>query len=192
MSRRNPTGLCGLSQRRGDDGPPLQSRLRDSRCNACESFILERWCVQFVNVLFFLMSLHWRGKKRFFYASGASFECKYSNYSDRRRNVLLAFIISDLQDFLLPRFSGPSLVVPSSQYYLRSLSWTSRTFYFLDSRDLLEVLRGLSWQRERPLGRESLPCPHVRDLGKLVFCSQELTFAHIRSCPCRVCYGVVA
>ncbi len=88
--------------------------------------------------------------------------------------------------------SGPSLVVPSSQYYLRSLSWTSRTFYFLDSRDLLEVLRGLSWQRERPLGRESLPCPHVRDLGKLVFCSQELTFAHIRSCPCRVCYGVVA
>ena len=31
--------------------------------------------------------------------------------------------------------------VPSSHYYVRSLSWTSRTFYFLDSRDLLEVLR---------------------------------------------------
>ncbi len=39
--------------------------------------------------------------------------------------------------------------VPSSHYYLRSLSWTSRTFYFPDSRDLLEVLGGLSWQRER-------------------------------------------
>ncbi len=34
-----------------------------------------------------------------------------------------------------------------------SLSWTSRTFYFPDSRDLLEVLGGLPWQRERPLGR---------------------------------------
>ncbi len=90
------------------------------------------------------------------------------------------------------RAERPGGDLPCSYYYLRSLSWTSRTFYFLDSRDLLEVLRGLSWQRERPLGRESLPCPHVRDLGKLVFCSQELTFAHIRSCPCRVCYGVVA
>jgi len=37
--------------------------------------------------------------------------------------------------------------VPSSHYYLRSLSWTSSTFYFLDSRDLLEVLRDF-------LGRE--------------------------------------
>ncbi len=32
-------------------------------------------------------------------------------------------------------------VLPSSHYYLGSLSWTSRAFYFLDSRDLLEVLR---------------------------------------------------
>ena len=32
-------------------------------------------------------------------------------------------------------------ILPCSQYYLRSLSWTSRTFYFLDSRDLLDVLR---------------------------------------------------
>ncbi len=37
--------------------------------------------------------------------------------------------------------------LPCSHYYLRSLSWTSRTFYFLDSRDLLEVLRDF-------LGRE--------------------------------------
>ena len=37
--------------------------------------------------------------------------------------------------------------IPSSHYYLRSLSWTSRTFYFPDSRDLLEVLRDF-------LGRE--------------------------------------
>ncbi len=37
--------------------------------------------------------------------------------------------------------------LPSSHYYLGSLSRTSRTFYFLDSRDLLEVLRDF-------LGRE--------------------------------------
>ncbi len=37
--------------------------------------------------------------------------------------------------------------VPSSHYYLRSLSWTSSTFYFLDSLDRLEVLRDF-------LGRE--------------------------------------
>ncbi len=44
--------------------------------------------------------------------------------------------------------------VPSSHYYLRSLSRTSRTFYFPDSRDLLQVLGGLPWQREREtLGR---------------------------------------
>ncbi len=42
-------------------------------------------------------------------------------------------------------------ILPCSRYYLRSFSWTSRTFYFSDSRDLLEVLRGLPWQRERPL-----------------------------------------
>ena len=41
------------------------------------------------------------------------------------------------------------ILYPSSHYYLRSLSWTSRTFYFPDSRDLLEVLGGLSWQRAR-------------------------------------------
>ena len=33
------------------------------------------------------------------------------------------------------------VLASGSQYYLGSLSWTSRTFYFLDSRDLLEVLR---------------------------------------------------
>ena len=43
----------------------------------------------------------------------------------------------------------PLVLVPSSHYYLSSLSWTSRTFYFPDSRYLLEVLRGLPWQRER-------------------------------------------
>ena len=35
----------------------------------------------------------------------------------------------------------PLVLVPSSHYYLGSLSWTSRTFYFPDSRYLLEVLR---------------------------------------------------
>ncbi len=44
----------------------------------------------------------------------------------------------------------PLVLVPSSHYYLGSLSWTSRTFYFSDSRDLIEVLRGLPWQRETP------------------------------------------
>jgi len=38
----------------------------------------------------------------------------------------------------------------ASHYYLRSLSWTSRTFYFPDSRDLREVLRDfLGRERER-------------------------------------------
>ncbi len=37
----------------------------------------------------------------------------------------------------------------ASRYYLRSLSWTSGTFYFPDSWDLLEVLGGLPWQRGR-------------------------------------------
>ena len=55
----------------------------------------------------------------------------------RTVSLLLAFIIADLQDILLHRFSGPSLVVHSSHYYLRSLSRTSRTFSFTDSRDIL-------------------------------------------------------
>jgi hypothetical protein len=41
----------------------------------------------------------------------------------------------------------PLVLVPSSHYYLGSLSWTSRTFYCPDSRYLLEVLRDF-------LGRE--------------------------------------
>ncbi len=50
----------------------------------------------------------------------------------------------------------PSLILlPSSHYYLRSLSRTSRAFYFPDSWDLLEVLGGLAWQRERPQGGSS-------------------------------------
>ena len=47
--------------------------------------------------------------------------------------------------------------LPSSHYYLRSLSWTSRTFYFQDSRDLLEVLRDV-------LGRERGGLPRYRCL----------------------------
>ncbi len=42
----------------------------------------------------------------------------------------------------------PLVLVPSSHYYLGSLSWTSRTFYFPGSRYLLEVLRDF-------LGRET-------------------------------------
>ncbi len=42
-----------------------------------------------------------------------------------------------------------------------SLSWTSRTFYFSDSRDLLEVLRGLPWQRERERPRGGSPRDQV-------------------------------
>ncbi len=51
-------------------------------------------------------------------------------------------------------------LVPSSHYYLRSLSWASRPFYFLDSRDLLEVLRDF-------LGRErgGVPRGSSRTLG---------------------------
>ena len=44
-------------------------------------------------------------------------------------------------------FSGSRRRIPCSHYCLRSLSWTFRTFYFLDSQDLLEVLRDF-------LGRE--------------------------------------
>ncbi len=44
------------------------------------------------------------------------------------------------------RAERPGGDLPCSYYYLRSLSWTSRT-YFLDSLDLLEVLRDF-------LGRE--------------------------------------
>jgi len=61
----------------------------------------------------------------------------------------------------LSRFSRST--VPSSHYYLRSLSWTSRTFYFLDSRDLLEVLRDfLGREREREGG---VPRGSSRTLG---------------------------
>ena len=47
-----------------------------------------------------------------------------------------------------PAHRSKTYMIPCSHYYLRSLSWTSRTFYFPDSRDLLEVLGGLSRQRE--------------------------------------------
>ncbi len=51
-------------------------------------------------------------------------------------------------------------LLPGSHYYLRSLSRTSRTFYFPDSRDLLEVLRDF-------LGRErgGVPGGSSRTLG---------------------------
>ena len=50
--------------------------------------------------------------------------------------------------------------LPSSHYYLRSLYWTSGTFYFPDSRDLLEVLGDF-------LGRErgGVPRGSSRNLG---------------------------
>ncbi len=53
----------------------------------------------------------------------------------------------------------PKVFLLSSHYYLGSLSWTSRTFYFPDSRDLLEVLGGLSWQRERERERDPTEDP---------------------------------
>ncbi len=56
------------------------------------------------------------------------------------------------------RAEVPQPAVPSSHYYLGSLSRTSRTFYFPDSRDLLEVLGGLPWQRESQGGS-----PRVRE-----------------------------
>ena len=43
--------------------------------------------------------------------------------------------------------SAQASTVPSGHYYSRSLSWTSRNFYFPDSRDLHEDLRDF-------LGRE--------------------------------------
>ncbi len=52
-------------------------------------------------------------------------------------------------EYVVPRFTifvyffgqtPPLILVPSSHYYLGSLIWTSRTFYFPDSRYLLEVL----------------------------------------------------
>ncbi len=46
-----------------------------------------------------------------------------------------------------PAHRSETCMMPCSHYYLHSLSWTSRTFYFPDSRDLLEVLRDF-------LGRE--------------------------------------
>ncbi len=54
-----------------------------------------------------------------------------------------------------------STTIPSSHYYLRSLSWTSETFYFPDSRDLLEVL-GDFLDREREGG---VPRGSSRTLG---------------------------
>ena len=56
----------------------------------------------------------------------------------------------------------PLVLVPSSPYYLGSLSWTSRTFYFPDSRYLLEVLRDFLG-RER--GGPYLPDPRGSSLG---------------------------
>ena len=52
--------------------------------------------------------------------------------------------------FALAAAAASPGAVPSNHCYLSSLSWTSRIFYFPDSRDLLEVLRGLPWQRESP------------------------------------------
>ncbi len=61
--------------------------------------------------------------------------------------------------YFVPRFANsvyfygqtpPLVLVPSIHYYLGSLSWTSRTFYFPDSRYLLEVLGDfLGRERER-------------------------------------------
>ena len=51
--------------------------------------------------------------------------------------------------------------LPSSHYYLRSISWTSRTFYFPDSPDLLEVLRDF-------LGREREGGVEVSQKGVLM------------------------
>ncbi len=61
---------------------------------------------------------------------------------------------------LLPKRGRVADLLPSSHYYLRSLSRTSGTFYFLDSRDLLEVLRDF-------LGRErgGVPRGSSRTLG---------------------------
>ena len=73
-------------------------------------------------------------------------------------------------EYFVPRFAifvylfygqtPPLVLVPSSHYYLGSLSWTSRTFYFPDSRYLLEVLRDF-------LGRErgGVPRGSSRTLG---------------------------
>ncbi len=48
------------------------------------------------------------------------------------------------------RATEASTALPSSHYYSGSSSRTSRIFHFPDSRDLLEVLGGPSWQRESP------------------------------------------
>ena len=53
------------------------------------------------------------------------------------------------------RPSMPSIVIIT----LGSLSWTSRSFYFPDSRDLLEALGGLPWQRERDPREDQLAPP---------------------------------
>ncbi len=55
-------------------------------------------------------------------------------------------LVPVLAPALAPALVLVLVAVPSSHYYLGSLSWTSRTLYFLDSRDPLEVLGGLAWQ----------------------------------------------
>ncbi len=54
-----------------------------------------------------------------------------------------------------------------SHYQLGSLSWTSRTFYFPDSRDLLEALGGLPWQRERERPQGGSVSPPLSDFPPL-------------------------
>ena len=78
--------------------------------------------------------------------------CSYGGNADFSKNKNIAFLRNDKDfsnmEYIIPH--GPRrLFLPSSPHYLGSLSWTSRTFYFPDSRDLLEVLGGLSWQRGR-------------------------------------------
>ncbi len=50
------------------------------------------------------------------------------------------------------RAERPGGDLPCSYYYLHSLSWTSRIFYFLDSLDLLEVLRDFLGRERREGG----------------------------------------
>jgi hypothetical protein len=63
--------------------------------------------------------------------------------------VHVAIVLVAMLSVAMVPVSVFSISIPSSHYYLRSLSRTSRTFSFPDSRDPLEVLGGLSWQRER-------------------------------------------
>jgi len=55
--------------------------------------------------------------------------------------------------------------VPGSHYYLRLLSWTSRTFYFPNSRDLLEVLRDFLGRGRGGGPQGILPDPRGSSLG---------------------------